>query len=81
MAIEKHSSALLERHTRAAKDGVIDMLSEKASKLGVSLERALLAKREIEDGANKLQVPYRPQLPLSKMINLRLNLRNPGVSS
>ncbi|CAM9580584.1 unnamed protein product [Ectocarpus fasciculatus] len=56
MAIEKHSSALLERHTRAAKDGVIDMLSEKASKLGVSLERALLAKREIEDGAHKLQV-------------------------
>ncbi|CAM9516115.1 unnamed protein product [Ectocarpus sp. 12 AP-2014] len=56
MAIESHSSALLERHTRAAEDGVIDMLSEKASKLGVSLERALLAKKEIEDGANKLQV-------------------------
>ncbi|CAM9523321.1 unnamed protein product, partial [Ectocarpus sp. 8 AP-2014] len=56
MVIESHSSALLERHTRAAKDGVIDMLSEKASKLGVSLERALLAKKEIEDGANKLQV-------------------------
>ncbi|CAM9860723.1 unnamed protein product [Ectocarpus sp. 6 AP-2014] len=56
MAIESHSNALLERHTRAAKDGMIDMLSEKASKLGVSLERALLAKKEIEDGANKLQV-------------------------
>ncbi|CAM9605019.1 unnamed protein product [Ectocarpus sp. 4 AP-2014] len=58
MATENHCSALLERHTRAAKDGVIDMLSEKASKLGVSLERALLAKKEIEDGANKLQVLF-----------------------
>lgn len=55
-ATNQHKNDLLERHTSAAKDGVIDMLTVKASKLGVSLERTLLAKREAEDGADKLQV-------------------------
>lgn len=52
----QESNDLLERHTSAAKDGVIDMLTDKASKLGVSLERALLAKKDAEDGAARLQV-------------------------
>lgn len=55
-ATNQHKRDLLERHTSAAKDGVIDMLTAKASKLGVSLERTLLAKREAEDHANKVQV-------------------------
>lgn len=55
-AVHRHSSNLLERHTSAAKDGVIDMLTTKASKLGVSLERALLAKKEAEDSADRQQV-------------------------
>lgn len=54
-AVNQHSSNLLERHTSAAKDGVIDMLTAKASKLGVSLERALLARKEAEDSAERLQ--------------------------
>lgn len=57
MAVNQHSSDLLERHTSAAKDGVIDMLTAKASKLGASLERALLAKKEAEDCAERQQVP------------------------
>lgn len=52
----QHSNDLLERHTSAAKDGVIDMLTAKASKLGASLERALLSKKEAEDGADRLKV-------------------------
>eukprot|EP00903_Cladosiphon_okamuranus_P016279 g15012.t1 len=55
-AVNEHSSELLERHTSAAKDGVIDILTAKASKLGVSLERALLAKKEAEDSAERQQV-------------------------
>ncbi|CAM9163321.1 unnamed protein product, partial [Scytosiphon promiscuus] len=51
----QHSNELLERHTSAAKDGVIELLTAKASKLGASLERSLLARKEIEDGAHKLQ--------------------------
>jgi len=46
----------LERHTSAAKDGVIDMLTAKASKLGASLERVMLSKKEVEDSADRLQV-------------------------
>lgn len=52
----QHSNDLLERHTSAAKDGVIDMLTAKASQLGASLERALLSKKEAEDGADRLHV-------------------------
>ncbi|CAM9143119.1 unnamed protein product, partial [Hapterophycus canaliculatus] len=52
---KEYSKELLERHTSAAKDGVIEMLTAKASKLGISLEHSLLARREIEDGAHKLQ--------------------------
>lgn len=55
--VKQHSSDLLERHTSAAKDGVIEMLTAKASKLVVSLERALLAKKEAEDSAERQQVP------------------------
>lgn len=47
---------MLERHTSAAKDGVIEMLTAKASKLGVSLERAMVAKKEAEDRVGRLQV-------------------------
>lgn len=54
--MNQQKNDLLERHTSAAKDGVIDMLTAKASKLGASLERTLLAKREAENVANKLQV-------------------------
>lgn len=57
-AVYQHSSDLLERHTSAAKDGVIEMLTAKASKLGVSLERTLLAKKEAEDIAEKQQVYF-----------------------
>ncbi|CAN0141456.1 unnamed protein product [Pylaiella littoralis] len=53
--MNQQKNDLLERHTSAAKDGVIDMLTAKASKLGASLERTLLAKREAENVANKLQ--------------------------
>lgn len=54
--VNQHSNNLLERHTSAAKDGVIDMLTTKASKLGVSLERALLARKEAGDNVDRLQV-------------------------
>lgn len=50
------NAAMVERHSSAAKDGVIEMLTAKASKLGASLERALVAKKELENRAGKLQV-------------------------
>lgn len=53
---DQHSNALLERYTSAAKDGVIDMLTGKASKLGITMERTLLAKKEVEDRVERLQV-------------------------
>ena len=53
---DEHDIKLLDRHTSAAKDGVIDMLTVEASKLGVSLERAMMAKREAEDRVSKLEV-------------------------
>lgn len=52
----RRQNDLLERHTSAAKDGVIEMLTDEASKLGGSLERAMLAKKEVEDRVDKLQV-------------------------
>lgn len=48
--------SMMERHISAAKDGLIEMLTKKASKLGASLERAMVAKKESEDRALKLQV-------------------------
>ena len=59
----QHSNDLLERHTSAAKDGVIKTLTAKASKLGVSLERALLAKKEADNSAERQQVEYAHSLP------------------
>lgn len=47
---------LLEQHTSAAKDGVIEMLTTKGSKLAVALERAKAAKRETEDSLREVQV-------------------------
>lgn len=63
-----HDNTLLELHTSAAKDGVIEMLTAKASKLGVSLERTMLAKKEVEDRADKIQVCVRPRLQHSSML-------------
>lgn len=53
---EQHSIAMIERHTKAAHDGVIDMLTAKASKLGASLERTIVAKKDAEERTHKLQV-------------------------
>lgn len=61
--------ALLDQYTSAAKDGVIDVLTAKASKLGVSLERAVLVKKEVEDRADKLQVRYCTTCSLSDRSN------------
>lgn len=49
---------MLEQHTSAAKDGVIEVLTAEASKLGASLERAVVAKKEVEDRAQRLQVSH-----------------------
>lgn len=49
-------SVMIEQHTRAAKDEMIEILTAKASKLGASLERAIVAKRELESRTEKLQV-------------------------
>ena len=46
----------MERHTSAAKDGLIDMLTDKASTIGGSLERVMVEKKEVEDRLNRLQV-------------------------
>lgn len=48
----------MERHTSAAKDGLIDMLTEKASTLGGSLERVMVGKKEVEDRLDRLQVTH-----------------------
>ena len=50
---------LVERHTSAAKDGLIDMLTDKASTLGGSLERVMVGKKEVEDRLDRLQVMER----------------------
>lgn len=49
-------SVMIEQHTRAAKDEMIEILTAKASKLGASLERAIVAKREFESRTEMLQV-------------------------
>lgn len=59
---EEHDNVLLEWHTSTAKDGVIEMLTAKASKLGASLERALVAKRGVEDRVSKTEVVPRLEL-------------------
>ena len=56
---EERDNELLEWHTSTAKDGVIEMLTVKASKLGASLERALVAKRGVEDRVSKTEVVSR----------------------
>lgn len=53
---DSNALLLVERHTSAAKDGLIDMLTDKASTLGASLERVMVGKKEVEDRLDRLQV-------------------------
>lgn len=53
---EERDNPVLEWHMSTAKDGVIEMLTAKASKLGASLERALVAKRGVDDRVSKTEV-------------------------
>lgn len=53
---DSNALLLVERHTSAAKDGLIDMLTDKASTLGASLERTMVGKKEVEDRLDRLQV-------------------------
>lgn len=55
--LHEHHAALLDRHTSPAKDSVIELLTDKASKLGIALERERVARQEMEHRADRLQVP------------------------
>ncbi|CAM9221703.1 unnamed protein product, partial [Sphacelaria rigidula] len=69
---KRHAMVMLEQHTSAAKDGVIEVLTVEASKLGASLERAVVAKKEVEDRAQRLQGRVEEEGTRRKDLELRL---------